>query len=218
MIFKNREEAARLLADRLATYTGKHPLILAIPRGAVPMGKIIADALDGELDVILVRKLSAPGNPEYAVGSVDESGHTTINPDVEGTVDEEYFAEEVRRQMETMRKRRALYTPVRSPIDPHDRIVIVVDDGIATGSTMLAALHAVRRKKPKKLIAAIGVAPQESVERLRHAADEVACLQMPTWFTAVGQFFQEFPQVEDDEVVGILRTGSSSPKASRHVA
>ncbi|MEK7590803.1 MAG: phosphoribosyltransferase family protein [Patescibacteria group bacterium] len=136
---------------------------------------------------------------------MDESGHVTLNPDAEGIVDDAYINEEKQRQMETMRRRRALYTPIRPPIDPTDRIVIVVDDGIATGSTMLAALHAIRQKKPKKLIVAIGVAPQESIQRLEKVADEVTCLQTPGWFMAVGQFFEEFPQVEDEEVVEILR-------------
>lgn len=204
MTFANREEAAHLLAEKLSVYQGKHPLILAIPRGAVPMGKIIADQLGGELDVVLVRKLGAPGNPEYAIGSVDESGHVTLNPDTEAIVDEAYLEEEVRKQTETIHKRRALYTPIRPPIDPRGRTVIVVDDGIATGSTVLAALHALRRREPKKLIVATGVAPTESISRLEHVADEVVCLQAPSWFTAVGQFYDEFPQVSDEEVVRIL--------------
>ena len=206
MTFANRDEAAHLLAEKLSAYKGRNALILAIPRGAVPMGKILANQLSGELDVILVRKLGAPGNPEYAIGSVDESGHVTLNPEAEGIVDDSYLEEEIQRQMDTMRKRRALYTPVRPPIDPKDRIVIIVDDGIATGSTMLAALHAIRQKNPRKLIAAIGVAPQESVERLAGVADEVVCLQTPAFFAAVGQFFEEFPQVDDAEVVKTLTT------------
>ncbi|MBI3332347.1 phosphoribosyltransferase [Candidatus Peregrinibacteria bacterium] len=206
MAFANREEAAQKLAERLSPYKGMAPLVLAIPRGAVPMGKIIADALGGALDVVLVRKLGAPGNPEYAIGSVDESGHVTLNPEAEGVADEEYLKQEVRTQMDTMRKRRAFYTPIRAPVDPKDRAVIVVDDGIATGSTMLAALHAIREKKPKKLVVAIGVAPQESIKRLERVADEVICLQTPAWFMAVGQFFDEFPQVEDEEVIRILKT------------
>lgn len=205
MRFSHREEAARLLATRLAAYKGKHPLILAIPRGAVPMAKIIADTIGGDLDVVLVRKLGAPGNPEYAIGSVDEAGHVTLNPDTEGSYNESYIEDEKRRQMETMRKRRALYTPIHPPIDPAQRLVIIVDDGIATGSTMLAALHAVRAKQPQKIVVAIGVAPKESLERLTNVADEVVCLHAPALFSAVGEFFDEFPQVEDDEVVTMLR-------------
>lgn len=204
MTFAHREEAARLLATKLAAYKGKHPLVLAIPRGAVPMGKIIADALGGILDVVLVRKLGAPGNPEYAIGSVDESGYVMLNPDAEGLVDEAYLRNEVQKQMETIRKRRALYTPVHVPIDPRGRTVIVVDDGIATGSTMLAALWAIRAKQPKKIIVAIGVAPKESLARLKDVADEVVCLHAPVFFSSVGEFFDAFPQVEDEEVVAML--------------
>lgn len=204
MAFANREEAAEKLAEHLSSYKGKKPLVFAIPRGAVPMGRIIADALGGELDVVLVRKLGAPGNPEYAVGSVDESGHVTLNPEAEGYIDEEYLKTEIGRQMATMKRRRAHYSPIRSPIDPAGRIVIVVDDGIATGSTMLAALHAIREKKPRKLIVAIGVAPKESLERLQKIADEVVCLHTPDRFMAVGQFFEDFPQVKDEDVIEIL--------------
>lgn len=205
MTFAHREEAAKILATELAAYKGKHPLVLAIPRGAVRMAKVITDALGGDLDVVLVRKLGAPGNPEYAIGSVDESGHVTLNPDAEGLVDETYLEQEVKKQLETIGKRRALYTPVRPPIDPAKRTVIIVDDGIATGSTMLAALHAVRAKQPKKIVVAIGVAPKESLERLKNVADEVVCLNAPALFSTVGEFFDEFPQVEDEEVVTILR-------------
>ena len=216
MTFRNREEAAQRLAERLAKYKGKNPLVLAIPRGAVPMGKIIADELDGELDVVLVRKLGAPGNPEYAVGSVDESGAVTVNRDAQGIIDETYLEDEVRKQKEMMRKRRAFYTPIRLPIDPENRIVIVVDDGIATGSTMLAALHAVRKKNPKKIIAAVGVAPQDSTDRLKKAADEVVCLETPSWFMAVGEFFDAFPQISDEEVLELLKVSPASG-AIRHL-
>jgi predicted phosphoribosyltransferase len=205
MIFTNREEAAQLLAKRLSAYEGKHPLVLAIPRGALPMGKIVADALRGELNVVLVRKLGAPGQPEYAIGSVDEAGHVTMNPDAVGLVPESYVKREVQRQLDVMRERRARYTPVRSPADPAGRITIVVDDGIATGSTMIAALHATRHMKPQKLVAAIGVAPTHTLRRIEAIADEVVCLHSSDEFFAVGQFFAEFPQVSDDEVVDILK-------------
>ena len=209
MVFAHREEAAWQLAERLAPYRGKHPLVLAIPRGAVPMAKIIADALEGDLDVILVRKLGAPGNPEYAIGSVDESGTVTVNPDAEGFVDASYIESEKRRQTETMQKRRELYTPVRPPIDPRGRIVIIVDDGVATGSTMIAALRALRCRNPAKCIVAIGVAPPETVKKLQSEADDVVCLLQPLRFLAVGEFYEDFPQVDDEEVVEIL---TRSPK------
>jgi predicted phosphoribosyltransferase len=204
--FADRESAARELAQSLAAWRGQRPLVLAIPRGAVPMGKIIAEALDGELDVVLVRKLGAPGNPEFAIGSVDETGHVYVADHARQLgISDRYIEQEKTAQLETMRKRRADYTPVRAPIDPKDRVAIVVDDGIATGSTMIAALRAVRAKQPKRLIAAMGVAPPDTLERLRREADEVVCLAAPVHFYAVGQFFADFPQVSDEEVIACLK-------------
>lgn len=212
MVFDNREQAARLLVQRLDEYKGENPLILAIPRGAVPMGKIIAEGLGGEVDVVLVRKLGAPGNPELAIGSVDETGNVQLaNYTGSYGITEFYVEKEKQAQLETLRRRRSMYTPVRPPIDPANRIVIVVDDGIATGSTMIAALRAVRAKNPRKLIAATAVAPPDTLQRVAEAADEVVCLEAPTNFFAVGQFFRDFVQVSDEEVIAILRKSTRSP-------
>ena len=206
MIFQNREEAARLLARRLsAYYRNKHPLVLGIPRGAVPMAKIIADALGGELDVVLVRKLGHPSQPELAVGAIDESGKVFYS-DYAYEIDEGYLEAEKRRQLEVIRNRRAQYTPHRPPIDPKDRIVIVVDDGIATGSTMTAALRAIRARQPKKLVVAVAVASSQAARAMREEADALVCLKVPAEFYAVGQFFKYFDQVSDEDVIKILAT------------
>lgn len=205
MDFADRADAARQLAGALGKFRGRRPLVLAIPRGAVPMGRIVADALDGELDVVLVRKLGAPGNPEFAVGAVDETGWTYVAdyaPEVGAT--KGFLAEETAEQLATMRKRRALYTPAHPPADPAGRTVIVIDDGLATGATMLAALHSVRTRKPAWLVCAVPVASADSLERVRASADEVVCLGTPPGFHAVGQFYREFGQVSDEEVVAIL--------------
>lgn len=205
-MFRDRKEAAGRLAEKLAAYKGKHPLVLAIPRGAVPMGKVIASDLAGDFDVVLVRKLRAPLQPELAIGSVDEGGWTYIAPFAASVgADADYIAQEKRTQLETIRKRRAQYTPVRPHIDPKDRIVIVVDDGLATGATMISALHGLREQNPARLICAVPVAPPDTVAKVRELADEVVCLEMPQWFQAVGQFYRDFPQIEDDEVIALLK-------------
>ncbi|MDD5240328.1 MAG: phosphoribosyltransferase family protein [Sulfuricella sp.] len=210
MPFRDRNEAARRLVERLTAYKGKNPLVLAIPRGAVPMGRIIADALGGELDVVLVRKLRAPFSPEFAVGSVDEGGWTYISDHAaQAGANPEYLEAEKQAQLETMRSRRAQYTPIRPPIDPAGRIVIVLDDGLATGATMISALHSLRAKNPAKLICAVPVSPPDTLENIRQYADEVVCLETPEWFQAVGQFYMDFPQVEDEEVISILRRNAA---------
>lgn len=205
-MFRDRQDAASQLAERLKHYQGKKPLVLAIPRGAVPMAKLIAERLGGEFDVVLVRKLRAPFQPELAIGSIDESGWTYIAPfAVSVGVDEDYLAEEKKTQLDTIRKRRAQYTPVRPPIDPAGRTVIVIDDGLATGATMISALHGLRERKPARLVCAVPVAPPDTLEQVRTMADEVVCLQAPEFFQAVGQFYRDFPQIEDEEVIALLK-------------
>lgn len=211
-MYTNRTDAARRLAERLGTYKGQNPLILAIPRGAVPMGQLIAEELEGDLDVVLVHKLGAPGNPELAVGAVSEAGEVFLGEvGRQLEVSEEYVRREAEKQVELLKERRAKYTPHRGPIDPSDRTVILVDDGVATGSTMEAAINIVREASPKKLIVAVGVAPAETLSRLRSLADEVICPEVPDIFMAVGQAFLEFEPVSDDQVVQIL--GSTTENA-----
>ena len=204
-MFQDRLDAARQLAAALAPYRGRNPLVLAIPRGAVPMARAIARALDGEFDVVLVRKLRAPHAPEVAIGAVDESGWTYVAPYAASLeADPAYIAAEKQFQLATLAARRARYTPVRAPIDPAGRTVIVVDDGLATGATMIAALHGLRHRQPARLVCALPVAAPEALERVRPLADEVVCLLAPADFEAVGQFYRIFDQIEDDEVIALL--------------
>ncbi len=205
-MFKDRQQAAEQLVKRLLTYKGQRPLVLAIPRGAVPMAKLIAQQLDGDFDVVLVRKLRAPHQSELAIGSVDERGWTYLAPHAQSMkIDEEYLECEKQRQLDTIGQRRAQYSPIRPSIDPGGRVVIVVDDGMATGSTMMAALHGLRQSRPKRLICAVPVAPAGTVMKAAELADEVVCLETPPWFQAVGQFYLDFPQIEDAEVIAMLK-------------
>ena len=205
MLFQNREHAARLLARRLsAYYKNKNPLVLAIPRSAIRMAEIIADALGGELDVVLVHKLGAPGQSELAIGAIDEAGNSFLSG-YGLDVDDAYLEAERQAQLEVLLKRRAQYTPSHGAIDQHDRIVIVVDDGIATGSTMTAALRSIRKSQPKKLIGAVAVASPMAARAISREADAIVCLEVPTEFYAVGEFFRDFSQVSDEDVIAILQ-------------
>lgn len=204
--FRDRQEAGEKLAKALAHYSGKNPLVLGIPRGAVPMAKVVAEALAGQLDVVLVRKLRAPFEPELAIGSVDESGWVYIADHVAAAgCTAAYIEQEKNHQLATIRKRRAQYTPVRASISPAGRTVIVIDDGLATGATMIAALHGLRAQQPAKLICAVPVSPAPTWDRIAPLADEVICLLTPEFFGAIGQFYGEFPQVEDEEVIKLLK-------------
>lgn len=213
-MFKDRIDAAQQLAIQLQDYDKQNPLILAIPRGAVPMGKTLAQLLHGDFDVVLVRKLRAPYQPEVAIGSVAENGWTYIAPHAASLgADQDYIASEKHAQMATIQARRAQYTPIRSPIDPKGRCVIVVDDGLATGATMISALHSLRNQNAAKLVCAIPVASPEALEKIRPKADEVVCLHAPDNFQAVGQFYRHFPQIEDEEVIALLQASSPVPSS-----
>lgn len=204
-MFRDREEAADRLAQALESFSGKSPLVLAIPRGAVAMGRRIADALGGDLDVVLVRKIGAPYQPELALGAIDEDGGVHwASHEAARTVDPMWLEHEKHEQLELLRARRDRYRAGRAPIDPAGRITIVVDDGLATGSTMIAALHATRARSPSHLICAVPVAAPESLERVGPYADEVVCLEAPEDFRAVSLYFERFEQVDDEDVVRLL--------------
>jgi len=209
IVYPNREAAGRLLAERLLTQAYTDIVVLGIPRGGVPVAKQVADALAAPLDIIVVRKLGAPDQPELGIGAVVDGDHprAIFNQDIIQYlgVSDEFIKAEIARQLEEVKRRESAYRGDRAKISLAGKTVIVVDDGIATGSSVRAALRGVRRQEPKRLILAVPVAPTESLDALRSDADEIVCLETPEDFFAVGQFYRDFGQVSDGEVKAILR-------------
>ena len=218
-MFANRRAAGRQLADRLQHLRPDHPLVLALPRGGVPVGFEIATSLAAPLDLVLVRKVGVPWQPELALGAVVDGAdpQVLINDDLanELGIDESYIARETTRQLEEIERRREIYFGNRLPASVVDRTVIIVDDGIATGSTMRVALRAVKKAGAKRVILAVPVAPKDTLRQLRPEADEIVCLEMPDPFIAVGAHYVEFSQLTDAEVIPLLeerhRAIESSP-------
>lgn len=202
-VFADRIEAARLLAARLASLRGQRPVIAGIPRGAVPMAAVIAEMLEGDLDVVLVHKVGHPQNPEFAIAAVDEEGHV-FRYDGVGLTDAQLDVL-AKPEVDRLRARRASYAALRPAVPLRDRIVVVVDDGLATGATMLAGVDSARRRGAKRVIAAAPVASDDAVALLEPVADEVVVLDVPRWFGSVGSFYQDFSPVSDREVAETLR-------------
>jgi predicted phosphoribosyltransferase len=214
-MFHDREDGARKLVAALQEFKSRRPLILAIPRGGVVTGAILAQELGGDLDVVLSRKLRAPSQPELAIGAISEDGQVHLNRRaVEALgVTDEYLDEEKQHQLSEIARRKRLFRSVRPEAAISGRTVIVTDDGIATGSTMMAALQTVRPQRPRELIVAVPVAPFDRLAAFEERCDKVVCLHSPAEFWAVGQFYEEFPTVEDEEVVEILKNFAPAAKA-----
>jgi predicted phosphoribosyltransferase len=219
MPFKDRIEAGQRLAEALLKYKAQHPVILALPRGGVPVAAEVAAALDAPLDLVLVRKIGLPGQPELAMGAVVDGGHpiTVRNEDVirAAGVSEAEFAAVRNHELAEIERRRTHYIGARARSDVADRVVIVVDDGIATGSTMRAALQALRLRKPKMLILAVPVGPSDTIAEMRGEADVVLCLEIYEFFGAIGVYYGDFRQISDREVIAILAKFPPQPQDAR---
>lgn len=206
-MFQNREDAALQLAEKLKGRELHDPLVLAIPRGGVVTGAVLARQLGAELDVVLSRKLRAPEQPELAIGAITEDGKVYLNHYAEEFIDvlKDYLAEERCHQLAEIARRKKLFRGVRPQATIAGRSVIVTDDGLATGSTMIAALQAVKTQDPGEVIVAVPVASPDRLEEVQRWCDDVVCLLSPENFRAIGQFYDDFTQVEDDEVVKLIR-------------
>jgi predicted phosphoribosyltransferase len=205
--FKDRIEAGEELGKKLSDQHHPEAVVLGIPRGGMVVAQEIARCLKADIDIVLTRKLAAPGNPEYAMGALDEKGHVILNEQFrEHTpVNELYLESEKDRQIKQIRHRKEFYRKVHAKRDLKGKSVILTDDGAATGATMQSAILSVREQNPMEVIAALPVAPEPVLDRFAEMADRVVCLNMPVFFSAVGQFYIHFTQVEDDTVLEILK-------------
>jgi predicted phosphoribosyltransferase len=213
IMFRDREDAACLLAQQLRGRKFHKPLVLVIPRGGVPTGAVLARELGAELDVVLARKLRAPAQPELAVGAVGEDGSVYINRQAEEILGpiKGYLEDERRHQLAEIARRKQLFRAARPQAPVAGRSVIVTDDGIATGSTMIAALQSIRTREPRELIVAVPVASPDRLAEVRKWCDDVVCLHTPEEFWAIGQFYEDFSQVEDETVVELLSQNQPPP-------
>jgi putative phosphoribosyl transferase len=217
--FPDRRSAGRLLAEALQHLRGRQPLVLALPRGGVPVAYEVAGMLDASLDLLLVRKLGAPGYPELGLGAVVDGAdpQVVLNDDVMLSVRPPpgWVEAQTQRELEELERRRRYYLGERPPPRPQGRCVIVVDDGIATGGTMRAALKGLRREQPSRLVVAVPVAPADAVGALQQEADEVICLRTPEPFGSVGQYYRNFEQTSDQEVIALLKAAEGfRPRAN----
>jgi len=206
-LFRDRSQAGQLLAQELSYLKGKQAVVLGIPRGGIVVAQRLAEGIGAGLDIVLSRKLGAPDQPELAIGALAENGEVFLNQYLmeELFIPDTYIEQEKKRQMAEIQRRSQLIRQVKPKIPLKGRIVVITDDGVATGATMQAAVWAVGHENPQKLIAAIPVASDEAVARLAQNVDELICLRMPPLFMAVGQFYLQFEQVNDELVLDILR-------------
>lgn len=210
--FADRRDAGRQLAEQLTSLAGESPIVVALPRGGVPVAEEVAEALGAPLEILAVRKLGTPHNPEYGIGALAEDGTLVIDPEAIAVLrinNGELDAIVTREAAELVRRVRA-YRGDRPPLDLAGRTVIVVDDGVATGVTDTAALRAVRRLDPRRVVLAVPVCSPDALERLRNEADQVVCLRVPRLLRSVGQWYRDFSQVSDKEVLDALQSSADA--------
>jgi len=204
MVFKDRQEAGHALSKALANFVDENPILLALPRGGVPIANVVSGVLNAPVDLAIARKIGHPQQPEYAIGAVSEDGVVAINEREREAVPPLWLEQEIQRQIEVAREYRIKYWGVRQRLPIHGRTVILLDDGIATGYTMLAAVRSVRSQGAQRVIVAAPVAAPQTREKLCNEADECVFLQTPEDFRAVGYYYRDFLPVGDEEVSRLL--------------
>jgi putative phosphoribosyl transferase len=212
MMFRDRSDAGRALAEALAEASVQNPIVFGIPRGGVILGLEVARRLGGLLDVIVPAKIRAPGQPELGLGAVAPDGSTFLDEQTIAllSVDEEYLKREIEERRNEIIRRMITYRGDRPPVPLEGRTAVIVDDGIATGGTAIAAARSVRSAKPKESILAVPVAPRSSLMRLEGEVDRIVCLRTPEPFVAVGAWYEDFGQVTDEQVRDAIQEGVSS--------
>jgi predicted phosphoribosyltransferase len=204
-MFLDRADAGKQLAEALIRYKGTPVVVYALPRGGVVLGIEVAHALEAPLDLIVVRKIGHPLQPEYAIGAVAEDGYVVMNPDEVAEIDGRWLDRAIAAERKEAQRRRRLFLQGRNPVEVKGKIAIIVDDGLATGLTMSAAIHEIRGREPRKLVVAVPVAARQTLAKLRPEVDDFVVLSVPAWFGAVGAFYQRFDQVSDEEVIALMK-------------
>lgn len=214
MLFHDRYDAGRRLAEKLEAYRGQNVEVFALPRGGVPLGAAIAGSLNVPLNLIITKKIGHPHNPEYAVGAVSEMGSVVYNQDEISEISPLWLEQEIKNLREEINRRRSVYLPGRCPTDLGGKTVVIVDDGIATGYTMAAAIEDLKKTKPTKIVVAIPVVPEEIALRIAGSVDELVALRIEKFYLgAVGSYYEDFNQLQDEEVIALLSSSKEGAGA-----
>jgi len=211
MVFRNRYDVAMRLIPYLDKYKNERGIVLAVPRGGVPIGYYIAKNYNLPLELLLTKKIGHPGSSELAIGAVSMEDYII---DERHNIPQEYIDKEVKKITESLKERHKKFMGDRKPVDVENKIVIIVDDGIATGNTLMSAIKLIKTKHPKKIVVAVPVAPLRTANKIKNEVDDFICLHTPTEFLGVGQFYEDFSEVSDEEVIHFLREANAIDKVA----
>ena len=217
VIFKDRVAAGEILANKLSKYAAENPLVLGLPRGGVPVAFEVAKALKAPLDVYIVRKLGVPGHEELAMGAIATGDVRVLNESVIGPlhISNEAIETETEKEKEELKRREGVYRSGRAPLNVANRTVLLIDDGIATGSTIKAAIAALKKQKAAKIIVGVPVAPASTIEELKKEVDDIVCVSTPDFFIAISVWYDEFPQTTDEQVRKLLKKAQTQKQIAR---